>query len=401
MIKRSIRKDLFQKEENFNHAVYGKSPIITGIKKNWIHIKLKLSLLRIIGSNYNNPFDWVRALGYLIKQRRIFLGNYRIKKMIQVDGKYYMGLYTPGWNDKNYERFISSELQNFKPNNTKPYRFNQVFVAITKKCALQCDHCYEWDSLNKRDVLNTEQLVQIVSKVQEKGSCQIQLTGGEPLLKMEILLTILDKARKESNFWVNTSGFKLTYENAKILKEKGLTGVFISLDHFDAEQHNKFRKFKDASYWVGEGVKNALANNLVVALSICLSNEFINDENLTAYMENAKKMGVHFVQFLEPKPVGHFYGKDVALKPEKIKVLEMFFIRMNYSKEYNSFPIICYHGYYQRRQGCFSAGKRGIYVDTNGEINACPFCHTKNGNLLNGDFDKNLNSMMVEGCKSY
>jgi MoaA/NifB/PqqE/SkfB family radical SAM enzyme len=375
--------------------------IIVGSEKNWIHFRLKVSLLKIIASNYSNPLDWIKALSYLVKQRRKFLGDYRIKKMVQIDGKYYMGLYTPGWNDENYHRFIASELQNFKENKTRPYRFNQVFLAITKKCALQCEHCYEWDSLNKKDVLSAEELNKIISKIQEKGSCQIQLTGGEPLLKMNVLLDILENAKKETNFWIDTSGFKMTHGNAKVLKEKGLTGVFISLDHFNPEEHNHFRKFKDAYHWVQEGVKNAIANNLVVALSVCVRNEFITEDNLLAYMENAKNMGVHFVQFLEPKPVGHYSNKDVLLKEDKINILESFFLKMNFAKRYNSFPIICYHGYYQRRQGCFSAGKRGIYIDTNGEMNACPFCHTKNGSVLSKSFEQNLDNMLVSGCKAY
>ena len=116
-----------------------------------------------------------------------------------------------------------------------------------------------------------------------------------------------------SNFWINTSGFKLTNEVAKRLKKSGLTGVFISLDHFEAEKHNDFRKFKDAYYWATTGAKNAIANKLVVALSLCVTNQFVTNNNLMTYMELAKKLGVQFVQFLEPKEVGHYNGKSVTL----------------------------------------------------------------------------------------
>ena len=74
---------------------------------------------------------------------------------------------------------------------------------------------------------------------------------------------------------------------------------------------------------------------------------------------------------------------------------------MNYNSDYNSYPIITYHGYYQRRQGCLSAGKKGIYIDTDGDMNACPFCHKKTGNVLDSCFDKNLEVLRSEGCNSY
>ena len=38
-------------------------------------------------------------------------------------------------------------------------------------------------------------------------------------------------------------------------------------------------------------------------------------------------------------------------------------------------------GYHQRRVGCFS-GSRSVYVDSAGDVHACPFCHTKSYNII-------------------
>ena len=107
------------------------------------------------------------------------------------------------------------------------------------------------------------------------------------------------------------------------------------------------------------------------------------------------------MQFLEPKAVGHYANKDIFLNNEHIDVLEQFFRKMNFNKEYSTYPIIVYHGYYQRRQGCFSGGKKGMYIDTDGDMNACPFCHKKTGNVLDLNFDQNLEILKNEGCNSY
>ncbi len=37
--------------------------------------------------------------------------------------------------------------------------------------------------------------------------------------------------------------------------------------------------------------------------------------------------------------------------------------------------------YHQRRVGCFS-GSRSVYVDSVGDVHACPFCHTKSYNII-------------------
>ena len=266
---------------------------------------------------------------------------------------------------------------------------------------MQCEHCFEWDNLNKKETLSDTELVDVIKKIQDKGVSQIHLSGGEPLIKMDAMLNLLNHADKSTNFWVVTSGFKLNNENAKRLKDAGLTGAVISLDHFIPEKHNTFRHFKDAYFWVEEAVKNANNNNLITALSLCVTKEFISEQNLMAYMELAKKFKVSFVQFLEPKAVGHYVNKDVFLNPEQIEILEKFFIKMNFTKEFRTYPIITYHGYYQRRQGCLSAGKKGMYIDTDGDMNACPFCHKKTGNVLDDLFENNLELLESKGCSSY
>lgn len=374
---------------------------ISGLNLKWCLFKLRISLFHLIITLYSNPIHWVGALKYLIRLRKNFLGDFKLKRMVKVDGKYYMGLYTPGWNDDIYKNFIISELNNFKKVERPLLRFNHVYVAVTKKCPLQCDHCYAWDILNNKDQLNPDDLKSIVRKLQLMGTAQIHLTGGEPLIKPELLFELLKSANDSTNFWINTSGYQLTNEKAKDLKDKGLTGLFISLDHYIADAHNDFRKYKDAYYWATNAAQNAVANGLVVALSVCVREEFVSEDNLMNYMRLAKELGVHFVQFLEPKEVGHYDGKQVALSNEKIEILESFYTKMNFSNNYLDFPIINYHGYYQRRRGCFAGGNRSMYVDTDGNLNACPFCHTNSGNILDVNFENQLNEMTKKGCPTY
>ena len=376
--------------------------IIKGLRLRLIQLRIRLTFLKVITYCYRNPKDWIRSISYLIRLRRRFLGNNKVHKMVYINGKYHIGIYTPGWNSKIYEQYIASQLNDYKPiTNLKVNRFNTVFLAITKKCAFQCEHCFEWDNLNKNDVLETSELQAIVKTIQERGVSQIHLSGGEPLIKMDSLLSLIKSGNKSTEFWLVTSGFKLNDNNAKRLKEAGLTGTVISLDHFIPEFHNKFRLFDNAYYWVEEAVKNANNNHIITALSLCTTKEFISEENLMSYMELAKKLKVSFVQFLEPKAVGHYANKDVLLKQEQLDILESFFRKMNFTKEYSSYPIIVYHGYYQRRQGCLSAGKKGIYIDTDGNINACPFCHNKTGNVLDSNFDQNLEILKSQGCHTY
>jgi MoaA/NifB/PqqE/SkfB family radical SAM enzyme len=378
-----------------------KQKMVVGLKKTIVQISYRLTIVGIAIKNYRNPWHWIAVPIELIKKRRRNIGQYRLQKFANVAGRYYWGLYTPGWNGVSFKNFIASEMDRIIPMGQKTNRFVNTYVAITKKCSLQCEHCYEWENLNKKDVLSYEQLSKIISTLQDQGVSIIHLTGGEPLLKIELITQLLKEAKKDTDFWVLTSGLKLTDENAKLLKTSGLNGVMISLDHYIPEKHNEFRGFKDAYYWVENGVKNAISNDLVAALSICVTKDFVSRENLMQYAKLAKEMGVSFVQILEPRAVGHYKDTDVNLSAEQFSVLDAFYLQMNYDAEYKDFPLISYHGYHQRRQGCYGAGNRSLYVDTDGDMNACPFCQKKTGNILDDSFSDSLKNLQSSGCHKF
>ncbi len=390
-------------KQYYSEITHIKRKIISGFIKESIHFRLKMSLIRIVITCYNKPKDWINAFRYLIRIRRKYLSDNRIRKMVQFEGKYYMGLYTPGWNSQIYKTFIATHLNDFKPvNNITVNRFDSVFLGITKKCNYKCDHCYEWERLNKKDVLTTKRLKVIIDRIQNVGVSQIHLSGGEPMLKINKILNLLDYAEKNNTqFWIDTSGYNLNVNNARKLKTAGLTGVVVSLDHHNPDRHNAFRHHADAYFWVEEAVKSANQSNLLTALSICLTKDFVSDKNLFNYMNLAKKLDVSFVQFLEPKSVGHFKNKNIKLDEEQILILEEFFLKMNFDRKFYTYPIITYHGYYQRRHGCLSAGNKSMYIDTEGNLNLCPFCHEKSGNILDDSFNDHLSDLMAKGCHAY
>ena len=378
-----------------------KQKMITGVRKGIVQFLYRLTIVGIAVKSYKNPRNWITVPLGLIEKRRRNIGQHRLYKFANVAGRYYWGLYTPGWKSTSFKNFIASEMNRIVPIKQKTNRFVNTYVAITKKCSLQCEHCYEWENLNKKEVLSAEQLNKIIATLQEQGVSIIHLTGGEPLLKMELITMILNNADKSTDFWVLTSGLKLTDENAKKLKASGLNGIMISLDHYIPEKHNEFRGFKDAYYWVENGVQNAINNNLVTALSICVTKDFVNYENLMNYAELAKKMGVSFIQILEPRAVGHYKDSDVDLTEEQMKLLDDFYIEMNYNPKNKDFPLISYHGYHQRRLGCYGSGNRSMYVDTDGDLNACPFCQKKSGNILEDNFSESLENLQSLGCQKF
>ena len=219
---------------------------------------------------------------------------------------------------------------------------------------------------------------------------------------MHDLLQVLPAARPGTDFWVITSGFNLTRANARQLKQAGLTGVSISLDHYLPEQHNRFRGSDKAFENAIQAATHAQEAGLVVNLAVCVTREFTTAANLLRYARLARQLGVAFIQLLEPRAVGQLHGaQDVALGTVQLAVLDAFYELLNFSPAFHDWPIATYYGYHQRRLGCSGAADRFLYVDTDGDLHACPFCQKKSGSALCGSLTDSLAQVRANGCQLF
>ncbi len=344
----------------------------------WWAIKLRIFYFACI--ILKRPALIINTFKALLRLRNNVWGG-DLKKIYKIGGKYYFNQYTPGWPSRAYDELIKSELRRHASPLTATEKLSFIFLAITRKCPMRCEHCFEWGNLNQKEVFTKETLFKTIDLFQKEGVLQIHFSGGEPMVRFRDLVQLIKFASRKSECWVLTSGFNFTKENAQYLKEAGCKGVVVSIDHYLPEMHNLFRGNDSSFGGAVNAVKEAKLAGMVVSISVCATKNFIEGGHLLPYLDFAKDLGVHFVQVLEPKNVGHYNDKDVLLAPRHINELDAVFKMVNHAKSYKYYPTILYHGYHQRRVGCFS-GSRSVYVDSVGDVHACPFCHTKSYNII-------------------
>ena len=143
----------------------------------------------------------------------------------------------------------------------------------------------------------------------------------------------------------------------------GMTGATISLDHWNKDDHDRFRNFSGAFDFAVEAVENCNAAGIITNLTLCVTREMATEDNLIRYLEFARELQVPFVRFLEPRKVGNYAGKDVLLREKEQRIVLDFYLRMNSHRKYSSYPIIQYPGYHQRKLGCFGSGNRYLYIN--------------------------------------
>jgi MoaA/NifB/PqqE/SkfB family radical SAM enzyme len=241
-------------------------------------------------------------------------------------------------------------------------------------------------------------MVAIVSRFQAMGVTQLHFSGGEPLRRLDDILSTVKQARPGTEFWLFTSGVGMDRECAHKLERAGVTGVNISIDHWRPDLHDAFRGFSGAF----EGARRAAGAvndaGLALCLTLCPTREFISHENLRRYADLATELGAGFIQILEPRRVGRFAESDVTLSPEHRRMLEEFFMEMNSEVSNSHKPMVVYPASDQRRLGCLGAGWRYIYVDTDAQIHPCPFCRRPVGSALDAELERHILALRRRGC---
>lgn len=380
----SIKTGLPKETLLLNSATEKKSAVhsrVGFVEKKLVFFLMSLEAIFIACATLKKPKLIITALQKMRLLIKTLWGN-NVQRIQKINGKYYLHFYAPAWPSSARRQMIRKEFLHLAYPHKYPDNKTFMFLAITCKCPLRCEHCYEWDNLNKKEIFSRGELINIIDHYQQQGILQIYFSGGEPMVRFRDLLQLIDHAKNKSECFVLTSGFNLTAENAKLLKQSGCTGVEISIDHYIPELHNAFRHNPTIFHQAVNAVSASLNERMITTISVCTTREFIEGGHLMPYLDFAKDLGVHYVLLLEPRAVGHYAGKDVLLEKKHIDELEKFFVTANYDAAYKNYPTVLYNGYHQRRAGCYS-GSHSLYIDSAGYVHACPFCHTKSVNVQN------------------
>lgn len=126
-----------------------------------------------------------------------------------------------------------------------PIRAN---VEITDACPLACEHCYTYWGWSATGIRNSrdhsgrtlDSLKPIIDTLATAGIQVITFTGGEPLVRRDLLLPLIQYCKTTGlRVLVNTSGVPVTESVAHQLVEVGLDGALVSLMSADESINNK------------------------------------------------------------------------------------------------------------------------------------------------------------------
>ena len=201
-------------------------------------------------------------------------------------------------------------------------------ISVTDRCNLRCVYCLpeagvKWQP--RENQLSAEEIARVTETAAKVGVRRVRLTGGEPLVRADIVEIVARIASipgiEEVSLTTNAMLLELL---ARPLAKAGLTRVNVSLDTLDADKFKRItRGGKIDHLWRGiaaaedAGLSPLKLNTVVV--------NGLNADELSALARLTIENPWH-VRFIELMPVGNAqnWGEDLPALPDRyISVHEM------------------------------------------------------------------------------
>ena len=231
--------------------------------------------------------------------------------------------------------------------------FNYLRIAVNEKCNLRCIYCMPekgifFEPQNK--LLTRKEIIRIVKVVAKLGVNKIRFTGGEPLLRKDLVELVSGAAETPGIDSLNLTTNGVLLANAiESLKDAGLTGVNVSIDTLEKEKYAEITR-RD---YIDQACKGLEAAKRVGIPSIkvnVVALRGFNDHELSNFVHLTKDYPLT-VRFIELMPfdaqqiwkTGKFFRAE-NIKAELIKLFPEIKTTSGSATEFTIFNVPGYKG---------------------------------------------------------
>lgn len=245
---------------------------------------------------------------------------------------------------------------------------NDLRLSITDRCNYRCVYCRSGNNGPQFAELTLPDYLRIARVFVALGITKIRLTGGEPLLRRD-LLELLRELRglrtvegKPLDLAMTTNGHLLA-EMAQPLKDAGLDRITVSMDAVEPELFTRITRVPKAFDRVLAGIRAAKAAGLEPVKVNCVLLRGFNEHQVVPFAQFARAEGV-VVRFIEFMPL----EEDRLWTPEIVVPLKEILAILN--------PFMPLR---ELDHGPSETARRYIFEDGRGEIGviapvSLPFC---------------------------
>jgi len=277
---------------------------------------------------------------------------------------------------------------------------------LTYRCNLACEHCYldaggkpavATPAFADRSELDTAACLRVVDEIAAFAPDGLLiLTGGEPLLRRDIVEIIRHAAARELWVVVGTNGVKITDNLAAILKREGVRGLSLSLDALDEARHDAFRRVTGAFRNTVEGARILARAGLPFIVQTTVGHHNVGELSAIAdYAYDALGARVWNLYFLVPTGRGGHVSDLADVEYDRV-LAELAVIQRRFAGRMlvnakcaphyvrilqGEDPTSPFVKTYADGAGGCPAGTHYLGIRPNGDVTPCPYLPLFGGNL--------------------
>jgi radical SAM protein with 4Fe4S-binding SPASM domain len=287
--------------------------------------------------------------------------------------------------------------------------FDRPYVIswnLTYRCNLACEHCYLDagpkplvfdEAFADREELDTEQCFRVVDQIVDFAPESIViLTGGEPLLRRDILEIVRYAAGKDLWVVVGTNGVRVTENLAGLLRKEGVRGLALSLDALDPGRHDAFRRVEGAWHNTVEGARVLDEAGLPFIVQTTVGRHNVGElAGIADFAYERLHAKVWNLYFLVPTGRGEFVS-DMSPEEYDGVLADLHAIQIKYKGKmlanakcaphyiktlFDRDPDSPFLKTYSGGAGGCPAGTHYMGIRPNGDVTPCPYLPVFGGNL--------------------
>ncbi|MFA5970939.1 MAG: GTP 3',8-cyclase MoaA [Lentimicrobiaceae bacterium] len=193
-------------------------------------------------------------------------------------------------------------------------RINYLRISVTDRCNLRCTYCMPAEGITlmpHSDILSFEEIMEVVDAALAQGVDKIRITGGEPLVRKDIitLIQMISSRPGIQDLGMTTNG-QLLEKYAQSLKDAGLHRVNVSLDTLNPETYRQVTRGGDIDK-VLKGIEASVNAGLAPVKINCVIVKSSSEPDAVEVAEFGKKLGlqVRFIRQMDLEK-GEFYIVD-------------------------------------------------------------------------------------------
>jgi MoaA/NifB/PqqE/SkfB family radical SAM enzyme len=258
-------------------------------------------------------------------------------------------------------------------------------VSPTMRCNYNCTGCYS-RGRSEDDELSRVELTALLTEAETLGVHSIVLTGGEPLLRDDVLDLIAEHPRLL--FFLITNGSLITPEVARRVAHNANLVTLVSIEGFAPDTDG--RRHPGAHHTAMAAIDRLRIARAVYGFVATYSAANAAQLATDAFIDRMVDVGCAVGFFTEYVPCGSDPRPDWVLDegtraPFRERVLEF---RRSKPIVLSLFP----DDEYGRENRCAGAGRSSLHINSQGDIEPCPFVPIARDSIRNGG--------LLAGCRS-